>query len=89
MSILRIRDDNGNIVEIPALRGPQGPQGIQGEQGPQGIQGEQGRSGIYIGAGDMPDDYDVQIDPNGDTLSVADIVTSVLATMPTAEGVGF
>jgi len=37
----------------------------------------------------MPDDYDVQIDPNGDTLSVADIVTSVLATMTAAEGASY
>jgi hypothetical protein len=80
MSILRIRDDNGNIVEIPALRGPQGPQGIQGEQGPQGIQGEQGHSGVYVGSGDMPDGYDVQIDPNGSATDIVDIVINALPT---------
>lgn len=32
----------------------------RGEIGPRGV------SGVYVGAGDMPDGYNVQIDPNGD-----------------------
>lgn len=30
-------------------------------------------NGIYLGSGDMPDNYNVQIDPNGDSLTVEDI----------------
>lgn len=33
-------------------------------------------TGIYVGSGDMPDGYDVQIDPSGETLSVVDEITS-------------
>lgn len=36
--------------------------------------GRKGNSGVYIGAGDMPDGYNVQIDPDGDTLSKEDFV---------------
>jgi hypothetical protein len=32
-----------------------------------------GDSGIYIGSGEMPEGYNVQIDPNGDTLEAEDI----------------
>lgn len=42
--------------------GPQGPQGVQGEAGPQGPQGV---SGVYVGSGEMPEGYNVQIDPTG------------------------
>lgn len=34
------------------------------------IKGEAGKSGVYIGDGDMPDDCDVQINPNGMVLRV-------------------
>lgn len=50
------------------IQGVQGVQGLQGEQGIQGLQGEKGdrgNSGVYLGSGDMPDDCNVQIDPNG------------------------
>lgn len=45
--------------------GPAGPQGAEGPQGPQGPQGPAGSSGVYVGSGEMPEGYNVQIDPNG------------------------
>ncbi len=47
-------------------QGPEGPQGKQGEQGPEGPEGKQGVSGVYVGSGEMPERYNVQIDPGGD-----------------------
>jgi hypothetical protein len=41
---------------------------------PVNIKGEDGKSGVYVGSGDMPDGYNVQIDPNGDTVTLEDIV---------------
>ena len=35
-AILRARDKDGNVYDIPAIRGAQGPQGPQGETGPAG-----------------------------------------------------
>lgn len=71
MAILKIRDkETGQMIPVPALVGPQGPQGEKGDtglQGPQGPQGPQGVSGVYVGSGDMPAGYNVQIDPNDDT----------------------
>lgn len=43
--ILRVKDENGNIVEIPAIVGPRGLKGDKGEQGPQGVQGPEGPEG--------------------------------------------
>lgn len=59
-SIMAIRDKEGNIIDIPVLQGPSGPQGEQGEQG---------LSGVYVGSGEMPDEYMVQIDMDGDIPS--------------------
>lgn len=50
-------------------RGPQGDTGPRGVQGEKGAQGPQGLSGVWIGSGEMPEGYNVQIDPNGDTSS--------------------
>ena len=44
-SILMVRDENGNVVDIPAIVGPQGKQGIQGVQGPKGEKGDTGPQG--------------------------------------------
>lgn len=35
-----------------------------------GDKGDRGLSGVYLGSGDMPEDCNVQIDPNGDALTV-------------------
>lgn len=74
MAILKIRDKKtGQMIPVPSLVGPQGPQGKtgpQGDQGPKGdkgdtgAQGPQGVSGVYVGSGDMPAGYNVQIDPS-------------------------
>lgn len=66
MAILKIRNENGEVIEIPALRGPEGKQGPVGPEGPQGV------SGVYTGSGEMPEGYDVQIDPNGDDYILCD-----------------
>lgn len=63
--------------------GPQGIQGPRGEQGPQGIQGEKGdkgdtgSSGVYLGSGNMPEDCNVQIDPDGDEITIETIADEV------------
>lgn len=31
-----------------------------------GPKGEDGKSGVYVGSGEMPDGYNIQIDPNGE-----------------------
>ena len=52
MALLRIRDKDGNITEVPALKGDKGEQG------------EKGHSGIYTGDGQPPEGYDVWVDTN-------------------------
>lgn len=37
-----------------------------------------GASGVYIGSGDMPEDCNVQIDPEGESLSLEQIIKEVL-----------
>ena len=50
--ILRVKDSNGNWLDIPAIVGPEGPKGEQGIQGIQGIQGEPGAKGDKGDKGD-------------------------------------
>ena len=38
----------------------------------------QGVSGVYVGEGDMPEGYDVQVNPEGEALSIEDIVKEIL-----------
>ena len=46
-------------------QGPKGDKGDKGDKGEQGTQGPVGPSGVYVGSGEMPDGYNVQIDPDG------------------------
>lgn len=49
---------------------------------PVNIKGPQGVSGVYVGSGDMPDGYDIQIDPSGTFTPVGtgDMAKSVYDT---------
>ena len=38
-----------------------------------GEKGDRGESGVYLGSGDMPADCNVQIDPNGDVITLEDL----------------
>jgi hypothetical protein len=51
---------------------------LKGEDGVDGAKGEKGESGIYVGSGDMPESYNVQIDPNGDGETLQDMIDSAL-----------
>ena len=65
-----VRDD-ADLGKFNGGQGPQGPQGPKGDTGAAGPKGDtgatgpQGISGVYVGSGDMPDGYNVQIDPDG------------------------
>ena len=41
---------------------------LKGEKGDTGPEGPQGVSGVYVGSGEMPEGYTVQVDPSGDML---------------------
>lgn len=171
-SILKIKDHDGNVIDIPVLKGKDGEQGKPGEKGDKGdpftyedftaeqlaaLKGEpgngfteeqladveantearhdhsnreildgfsvgeneqllyndkpiagSGESGgndeIYVGSGEMPEGYVLQLDPNGeDTGALLPNVTEAdngkfavvqngiwaAVTVPNAEGVGF
>lgn len=64
-----------SAYELAILNGFQGTE----EEWLRSLKGETGNHGIYLGSGDMPEDYNVQIDPNGDTLTIKDIIEAVLA----------
>lgn len=60
------------------------------------IKGERGDSGVYVGSGDMPEDCNVQIDPNGESFSLEELIERVIAqtnkistvTLPSNDWVG-
>lgn len=73
----------------PGNDGAQGEPGPEGPQGPQGEKGDKGDSGVYIGSGDAPAEYDIQIDPDGEGLIIPTtqaLVESVLNALPTWTG---
>lgn len=57
-----------------------------GEQGIQGIQGEQGVSGVYVGSGEMPEGYNVQIDPDSDVVPMAEGISEKSLVFNDAQG---
>ena len=68
MSILKIRDDNGNVQEILTIKGDKGDTGIQGPRGEKGDKGDKPINGI---------DYNTQEEHDA-------IVSDVLAEIPDA-----
>ena len=50
----------------PGQQGPKGEKGEKGDKGDTGDSGPIGPSGVYVGSGEMPDGYSVQIDPDGE-----------------------
>ena len=62
--IVTSTEDNGkNIIEIKLTNGNKYQ--VEIENGSRGGIGPQGVSGVYVGSGEMPDGYNIQIDPNG------------------------
>ena len=68
--------------------GPQGPKGEKGDKGDTGDAGPIGPSGVYVGSGDMPDGYNVQIDPSGDASIKVDTTLTKPGQAADAAAVG-
>lgn len=73
MSILRVRDAQGNVVDIPALVGPQGPPGPAGGVGADGKPGADGYTPVKY------KDYFTEDDK-------AEMVSAVIAELPVYNG---
>lgn len=72
LSAYEVAVENGfEGSETEWLTSLKGEQGEKGDKGDTGI----GVSGVYVGSGDMPDGYNVQIDPNGDALALDNYYT--------------
>lgn len=90
-AIIRVRDENGNVIDIPAIVGPQGPageQGPKGEQGESGPQGPQGPKGDTGPAGaDGKNGTDGKDGANGsDGISVTHSWDGTVLTITSASG---
>lgn len=62
------------------IRSLQGPAGEPGPQGEQGQPGPRGESGVYVGSGSMPEDCNVQVDPDGEAIDIQAIIDEALQT---------
>ena len=87
-SVIEISEDgywviNGTKTEYKAL-GADGKDGKDGtmtfeeltdeqRESLRGEKGDTGNPGVYLGSGDMPEDCNVQIDPNGEILTIEGI----------------
>jgi hypothetical protein len=58
------------VQGIQGVKGDTGAKGDKGDKGSKGDKGDTGNSGVYLGSGDMPEDCNVQIDPNGEILTI-------------------
>lgn len=68
--------DGKSAYEIALVNGFEGTEqewllSLKGEKG------DDGNPGIYIGSGEMPEGYNVQIDPEGDALGLEDILAAL------------
>ena len=77
--------ENPTSVNIKGVKGDKGDTGAKGDKGDKG---EQGMSGVYVGTGDMPNGYNVQIDPSGTTENYAttQYVDNAIGDIDTALG---
>ena len=57
-------------------------------KGAKGDRGEKGNSGVYLGGGDMPDDCNVQIDPNGEPLDLMEVVREIISSSASTVRIG-
>lgn len=62
---------------ISTIEGTPGPQGPQGEKGDPGQDGKDGVSGVYVGSGEIPAGYNVQIDPTGEAPVLVQSINGV------------
>ena len=100
MAILRLRDNNGNIIEIPAIRGPKGADGtmvfsdlteeqklsLKGEKGDQGPQGEKGDKGDQGEKGEKGDKGNRGDDYTLTSEDKIEIADIVIARLPKYNG---
>lgn len=99
MAIIKIKDENGTVHEILALRGPQGEKGADGtmtfadltEEQKASLKGDKGDTGATGPAGaDGEDGYTpVKGTDYFTEEDKADMVNAVLAALPAAEGVSY
>lgn len=59
--------------KIKGEQGDKGDKGDKGDPGEQGESGERGFSGVYVGSGEMPEGYNVQIDPEGEGFAYSPV----------------
>ncbi len=87
-----------SAIDAGKLKGDKGDKGDPGKDGTmsfsdltpeqkESLKGEKGVSGVYVGSGEMPEGYNVQIDPEGNSLTtLEDLVAAVIAALPVYNG---
>lgn len=81
-NVLVFQLSDGSTYKYTVKNGSKGEPGEPGAVGPKGDKGDRGEKGdnaVYIGSGDMPDGYNIQIDPEGTCYSYEDIVNEILS----------
>lgn len=67
--------DGKSAYEVAVKNGFEGSETewLASLKGEQGKQGDRGNPGVYVGSGDMPEDCNVQIDPNGNPVTLEEL----------------
>ena len=66
--------DGKSAYEVAVKNGFEGTE----QEWLESLKGERGESGVYLGSGDMPEDCNVQIDPNGNPVTLDEIIDSLI-----------
>lgn len=83
MSVLKIKDSQGNWQSVSAIKGDKGDTGSQGPQGIQGIQGPAGQNGTNGTNGQDGFSPSASVSKSGSvaTISITDKVGTTTATI--------
>lgn len=56
MSVIKVRNEKGEFVDIPVIQGTKGNKGDKGDIGPQGEQGPPGQDGTSVNVVEATDE---------------------------------
>lgn len=68
-----------SAYEIALLNGFKGTEAEWVDWLRNGVDGKDGVSGVYVGSGEMPEGYNVQIDPSGEATDIETALDEILA----------
>ena len=93
-NVITVTKTDNTTSTFTVKNGSKGSTGAKGDDGYtpvkgvdyfDGKDGKDGVSGVYVGSGEMPEGYNVQIDPEGIVITIDDIIDTIAPAYITSE----